>query len=173
MRDNFLTGLESDFVAWIEESTNLTTVTLDDCPIDCGCSQLYFQRWVQTTEKILFDSIENLQCNTPLTLAREYVINYEQDTFQCYVKQPLIIIVCVLVAIAVSVLVYKYSWYIRHIRIVGRAVVENLRSIKQEHNCEYDAYVSYNREDEKDSDWVANHLIPTIEEKQLDSAKVG
>jgi hypothetical protein len=51
--------------------------------------------------------------------------------------------------------------------------VESLKSVKQEYVCEYDAYVSYNGEDEMDSEWVVNQLIPAVEREETGKVLVN
>lgn len=176
LRDNHIATFPEDFLKFIDDSESVEMVYLDANPIDCRCSRKYFQTWVQNTEKIKDASMKNLICSSPSVHTGKHVYDYEEDEFDCYYKYPLITVVSVLTAAAVGILLaipcHKYFWYIKHLRLVLLAIRENLKSIRLEHICEYDAYVSYNREDHDDCDWVVNTLIPAIEKPDEDPSKV-
>lgn len=154
----------------IESTPSIKTVNFGTSPLDCSCSKQYFQTWVRNTEKIADDQVRNLRCTTPSALTGEYVANYDYDTFECDIKIPLIVVFSIVGAVIVSVILaiscYKYSWYIRHIKVVSEGIIAVLNAMKQEHVCDYDAYVSFNDESQEDCEWVVNHLMPAIQEHQ-------
>jgi hypothetical protein len=45
--------------------------------------------------------------------------------------------------------------------------------MKHEYKCEYDAYVSYDRDNTSDKDWIANTLVPSVEKAETNFGEVS
>ncbi|KAF6022126.1 hypothetical protein EB796_019568 [Bugula neritina] len=99
------------------------------------------------------------------------VIDYTPDKFFCFIKVPLIysgiVVAGILVSLMISLPCYKYRWYISHCRVVVSAVIDEMREVKFEEHCVYDALVSYNTQSEEDTRWVVENLVPGIEHEDV------
>ena len=58
---------------------------------------------------------------------------------------------------------YKHRWYLCHIRVIFRAMVRSAKKVKREGLCKYDAFVSYDADNELVSSWIVDTMIPALE----------
>ena len=162
LSDNSIFTLDSSFTDFVDSSAVLARVHIAGNHLDCGCSRLFFQDWIKSTERVVY--VRVLKCRS----SGELVHNYTEDYFKCRVELPLTIFgataAAVLLALLLGIPCYKYRWYISHLRVVYRAVSEQLKKVSSEEEFEYDAYLSYNSKSEDDSQWIIDKLIPSLEE---------
>lgn len=164
LQDNLLAILDSPFVDFVSQSNSLIKLGLVGNPFRCSCRQHYVQEFVQMTDIIPYAM--DLTCSGPTKELRGLkVYSYERDTFYCDHQQNVIIAFSILISIMISALIawpcYRYRWYVTHAKIVLLALISNIRTVKFEVKCEYDAIILYNQE--VDYDWVINNLYNNIE----------
>ncbi|XP_067939559.1 toll-like receptor 13 [Watersipora subatra] len=145
--------------------TNLKFVGFLGNPLRCSCDEI-FSNWVRNSSVII--QVANLNCSTPENSeVTTQVISFKPNQFLCYVEEPLIIsgivLGCVILSLVIGIPCYRYRWYLRHPQVVTRAVKDRLRELQFEQKCQYDAFISYDANDDSDSSWVMRQLIPSIE----------
>ena len=152
LRSNKITALDESFVSYVESTPSLVTVRLDDNSFDCSCGQLYFQTWVKTSHQLQHGGA--LICHQPDSLRGEPIASYKQPIVECYVKWGAVGL-AVFVGIILALLVlYRFRWYLAHLRFAALSVAERLVDIKQQDECKYDAMVIYNFKSDADTAWV-------------------
>lgn len=166
IEENKLSTLSPDLLA-IVAGLQLHDFDVQVNPFDCDCDKKYFQKWIREHVNLVLVEITYIQCNSPLNQREKLVYSYEDDVFECVVKDILIyggiVLGVFLVAVALAVPCYRYRWYIRNMKVVWKAFVGSLEVVKLEHICLYDAYVSFDSSCLADSKWVVEELIPAIE----------
>lgn len=165
LNGNLISTIDSEFIAFVDTRPSLQ-LHLADNSFDCKCENKYLQTWLKGQVKVMDKGLTKCSSVHP----NEYVLRYEDDHYNCYVKPVLIPVLSVFFGILLAVLLtlfcYKYRWYVTHIGLVAKAVVSQLRQVKLEKKCSYDAFVSYNKEDPSDTEWVVSQLLPSIEESK-------
>ena len=137
---------------------------------DCGCEDYhwYFRNWLKNDSKRVFvPEYRQLTCRLQ---GNQTVYTYTRDVFRCDWLIPIIAtsstIACIALTILIALPCYKYRWYIRHARVVWRAIINQIKSIRFDQNCKYDAYVSYNTGSNMDTEFVVDSLLPVLENSE-------
>jgi len=168
VQDNSITSFSKETLDSFEyDFEKLNLFAFNKNPFVCQCDS-YFGDWLNVSSIQMIT--KDVTCSPPETNNRSItvkVIDYTPDKFFCFIKIPLIYSGIVLAGILVSLMIalpcYKYRWYISHCCVVVSAVIDEMREVKFEEHCVYDALVSYNTQSEEDTRWVKENLIPGIE----------
>lgn len=168
LSNNRLPAVTPEMTSFVDSHLALTTFKISGNPFNCGCGMTYFQDWLKKTAKV--PEVKYFKCSFPSSMMAEYVYSFVEDEFQCRITLPLMIFGSIFGGLLLTMMCvlpcYKYRWYLGHPRVVARAVIDRLRMVRFEHTCMYDAFISYNNDDEQDSDWVTNVLLPSVEEER-------
>lgn len=163
---NSLTTLSTEFVGQIQAS-KLEVLYLTGNKFSCLCNDNSLPSLVSRIE--IVKSVLSITCSEPVHQEQVVIYNYRQSNWQCKIKYPLIYTLisfgACLVSACFEIPCYNYWWYIRHIRVVGRAIAGHMKRMKYDKKCLYDAYVSYDRENQTDSQWIKDILVPAVEGK--------
>ena len=135
----------------------------------CGCStnDAYFSEWLRKDQTILVTGYRQLRCQGK---DNQKVYLYNRDEFNCDWLIPTVAILSTIACISLTLLIalpcYKYRWYIMHNKIIWRTFLNQLKRVKFDLNCQYDAFVSYNTGSNSDTEFVVNCLLPALESKK-------
>ena len=169
---NLIEVLDEGFVDFVEnQATNLVNIRVDGNPFDCSCGKLYVQHWVNTTTKI--EDPRNMKCERPYLFRYKPVYNYSESFYICRVKTPFELTCGITAVILLSILItvpsYRYRWYIRHARVVFRAMSDRAKDMKTEDECDYDVMICFNENSDEDLNWVKDDLLVNIEGGEYNS----
>ena len=133
---------------------------------DCTCDTYDFQNWIVSSPMIA--NIKNISCEgSDAQRIGNKVYNYQYTTFYCLWRLPIIITAIILLSMLMTsplvLYTYKHRWYLCHIRVVFRAMVRSAKSVKREGLSKYDAFVSYDADNEFVSAWIVETMIPKLE----------
>jgi len=172
IQDNYITSFSKETLDSFEyDFKKLTLFAFNKNPFVCQCDN-YFGDWLNVSSIQMIT--KDVTCSPPEANNRSLtvkVIDYTPDKFFCFIKVPLIysgiVVAGILVSLMISLPCYKYRWYISHCRVVVSAVIDEMREVKFEEHCVYDALVSYNTQSEEDTRWVVENLVPGIEHEDV------
>ncbi|XP_030639843.1 toll-like receptor 21 [Chanos chanos] len=158
LNHNVMQTLNSTF---LEELLNLKYLDVEKCPLSCGCLNTDLQNWTNSTQKVQLAHIYDLKCpDLPNSDFHDF------DTKVCYLHIEIYFFASTysvsLLLTLIPLLYVKLYWKFKYSYYVFRSWFgEQWRRVReQEEDCEYDAFVSYNSEDEK---WVLDTLVPNLE----------
>lgn len=162
---NSITVIDENLLIYFEKSRVFQKLGLTDNPLECGCNIEYFQNWVKTTRKLMGTSSQ-LRCAAD---KGKPIFYYERDRMACDILPILIPAATVLGAIILALLIglplYKYRWYMSHIKVVVGAIMSQILAVRLELRYEFDAYILYNSNSEEDVLWIKDKLCPAIESR--------
>ena len=169
---NLIEVLDEGFVDFVEnQATNLVNIRVDGNPFDCSCGKLYVQHCVNTTTK--FEDPRNMKCERPYLFRYKPVYNYSESFYICRVKTPFELTCGITAVILLSILItvpsYRYRWYIRHARVVFRAMSDRAKDMKTDDECDYDVMICFNENSDEDLNWVKDDLLVNIEGGEYNS----
>ena len=169
MRSNSIASFAKEFIDVLTVSS-VKIFEVAGNELECGCARdhWYFRDWLNNDNKSVFvPEFRQLKCRLQ---EKKVFYTYARDVFYCDWLVPIIAtastIVCIIVTVLIVLPCYKYRWYIRHTRVVWRAFISQLKSVRFDQNCEYDAFVSYNTSSNSDTEFVVNCLLPSLENKE-------
>ncbi|XP_061771050.1 toll-like receptor 21 [Nerophis ophidion] len=154
-------GMQSFDVEALESLPNLRYLDIRNLPLSCTCSNSRLQNWTLHNPNVQVVYVYNLSC--PKGEKHSF---YNYDTRVCYIDlaEYLFFSTAVFAALftAVPILYVKLYWKMKYGYYVFRSWCgEQWRRIKEEEeNCAYDAFISYNSNDEE---WVMEQLLPNLE----------
>ncbi|XP_067937058.1 toll-like receptor 9 [Watersipora subatra] len=161
--DNDITSIDENLVnKFVNKRKTLKTFGVIGNPLSCLCDQEFFQSFIIHTNKVPFGN--KLECHEPASLRGQKIYEYKLQIFECHIKGAFIIFVCLLCGIVVAVPLYKYRWYILHVRVVFKAIIRHISDVQLEQTCLYDAYVMYNSSSENDLLWATKSLRLAVED---------
>ena len=163
LEDNRLTRIHKDLLTYLDNKTNSIEIFgLIGNPLLCDCQNQYFHEWIKNATMVPL--VNKMKCGGTEKIK---LYSFKRDKYACDVQEVLRILFSVLGGIIGAVFVaipcYKYRWYLLHLRVVFRAILKQLYSVRFEHRCTYDAYVMYNSESDDDLNWVVKDLRCTLE----------
>jgi len=155
---NQLTELPKDFVS-VVSSQYLNLQRLDICgnPLACGCNMNWFSKWLQTTSVV--PNAITIPCHDSGTA----IASYSQDQFTCIWMWFLIALAGTVGTVLVAVPCYIYRWYVSNLRFVISSMLSFAKELREDNKIVYDAFVSYDTDNERDSTWVNTELLPNTE----------
>ena len=163
---NDITLIDKSLLSYVNNETNsVKAFGLVGNPFLCDCTQQFFQDWIITTDKVPFAN--KLECSEPAELKSQKVYAYVRDTYNCDYRELVNVMISVIGGIVAAVIIvlpcYKYRWYVCHAKVVIRAVITQLSTVRAELKCSYDAYVMYNSASDEDLNWVIQDLRLALE----------
>ena len=178
VENNQILYLDKDFTDWIQNSGVFESFSLLDNPLSCQCNQDHVQQFIRTTNKV--PDAHDLVCSGPTARLRgQKVFDLKRNTFYCDYLEKVIIAASVLGGFLITLIValpcYKYRWYFTHARMVVVALRNQMKQVKFQQCCMYDATVIYDSDSEEDCDFLVETLCPQVEENSLSDSdeKVG
>ncbi|CAL8323013.1 unnamed protein product [Boreogadus saida] len=130
----------------------------------CNCDNAWFLKWVTTNKQTQVFDAYNFECNYPPDLKGKKLLQFDVhsctvDTdFICYISTAC----AVIMTIAVSFTHHFLQWHLVYAYYLMLAFLYNSKH-KNKHAHQYDAFVSYNANDEG---WVLGELLPKLEDEQ-------
>ncbi|XP_077381950.1 toll-like receptor 21 [Festucalex cinctus] len=153
-------GMQSLDVDMLNNLSHLRYLDIRNLPLSCTCKNSLLQNWTLRNERVQVVYLYNLPCQE----GEKNFYNFEIDV--CYVdlgEYLFFSTAAVVVLLTTFPLLYvKLYWKMKYGYYVFRSWLgEQWRKFKEEEeNCKYDAFVSYNSNDEE---WVMVHLLPNLE----------
>ncbi|CAL8263785.1 unnamed protein product [Arctogadus glacialis] len=145
----------------LDSLRSLSYLDIRKIPLSCSCQNLQLQNWTLNNHKVQLIDLHSLRCKESID---RFFFNF--DTNVCFVdlgKYMFFITAAVIfVSIVVPLLHVKLYWKTKYGYYVFRAwFSEQWRKLREdEENCEYDAFISYNFNNEA---WVLEQLLPNLE----------
>nr|AFK76488.1 toll-like receptor 22d [Gadus morhua] len=130
----------------------------------CNCDNAWFLNWVKNNNQTQVYDAYNFECNYPPDLKGKKLL--EIDVESCTVDIAFICYICtacaVIMTIAVSFTKHFLQWHLVYTYYLMLAFLYNSKH-KDKRAHQYDAFVSYNANDEG---WVLGELLPKLEDEQ-------
>uniref|UniRef100_A0A8C5AH05 Toll-like receptor 13 n=2 Tax=Gadus morhua TaxID=8049 RepID=A0A8C5AH05_GADMO len=130
----------------------------------CNCDNAWFIEWVKNNKKTQVLDAYNFDCKFPPNLKGKKLLNI--DIRSCTVDIGFICYICtacaVIMTIAVSFTHHFLQWHLVYTYYLMLAFLYNSKH-KNKRAHQYDAFVSYNANDEG---WVLGELLPNLEDEQ-------
>ena len=152
------------------ENNLLLSLSFNSWACDCN---LYWFHTILTSKNstIVFDSDkENYICNSPLDMHGVHVTDNNPIWRNCFsnsLKSTYVIIVhlstTICLVLLIASLVLRFRWHIYYIYINTRARVRGYKELSDSKFYQYDAFVSYNKDDLA---WVIGCLRKVLEQKK-------
>ena len=140
---------------------SLRQLDLSYNPLACSCKLAWFRQWVSSGAIFVsgFGNTKAYKCATPFALRKTSLIAFTLTENDCVVFDAIVVSVSILGVFAMVVLitstVYRHRWYIQYYYYTMR-----LRVADDHCTYTFDAYVAYS---DADGEWVANELVPALE----------
>ena len=179
MGNNRLSAINQTSLHGLNDSAN---ANFSVNPFACYCDLVWFREWINTTNVTLVD-IDNYICNSPDDMAHHSLLSFDTEKIhsECAPLPYLLILIAVVTGVVILIIVflasmYRLRWkirlrwyYIRHPRRQGK--LDRLRRIRDPkddqrllvNEAEYDVCILHG---EEDNDWVVDHLLPKIDNKE-------
>ncbi|CAL8295104.1 unnamed protein product [Lota lota] len=130
----------------------------------CNCDNAWFLQWVITNKQTQVSDAYNFECNYPPNLKGRKLLDIDVRSctvdmeFICYISTAC----AVIMTIAVSFTHHFLQWHLVYAYYLMLAFLYN-STHKNKRAHQYDAFVSYNANDEG---WVLGELLPKLEDEQ-------
>ncbi|CAL8371664.1 unnamed protein product [Boreogadus saida] len=139
----------------------LTDLDMQGNSFTCNCDNAWFLQWVITNQQTQVIDAYNYECSYPpnLELLQIDVRSCTVDTdFICYISTAC----AVIMTLAVCFTHHFLQWHLVYAYYLMLAFLYNTKN-KDKRAHQYDAFVSYNANDEG---WVLGELLPKLEDEQ-------
>ena len=169
----------------LHDLNNLKTLRMKGNPFICKCDFLWLREWIDRTSVALPDK-ESYTCHGPDEWRSKRVLDFTKDKINCTIIPTIVgaISGAILLFAFFVILVYRNRWRLRLglylLSKRGRHFLRDVRGHAQHPNNGainddvrqdyYDAYISCN---DRDFDWVINHLLPGIDTGRYDDVMFG
>lgn len=133
----------------------------------CDCSNAFFIDWATKSNYTQVIYLNNYTCGYPLSLKGESILDL--NTESCNVNIDFVMFVCSFVVVTVTLLasfVYQFLYWqalYAYYLFVAFLYDSKRKQTQQQHGFKYDAFISYNVQDEP---WVTDELLPHLEGEQ-------
>ena len=142
----------------------LTYLDLQGNSFTCDCDNRWFIQWVTTNKQTQVSDAYHFECNYPPSLKGRKLLEFDVDS--CTVDVGFIWYISTACAVIMTVAVpfthHFLQWQLVYAYYLMLAFLYNSKH-KDKHAHQYDAFVSYNANDEG---WVLGELLPTLEDGQ-------
>ena len=150
-------------------NSNLTILDASGNPFSCTCAVEPFQKWFRFNVNAKLVHGSQYECKTPDHLQGESIMNVNLDCKSHAVVYAIIGISCGLLAAIFVFIVIKYRWNIRYRCFLLFTLKRKLQPVKKEdgfnlNRVQYDAFISYAHENDRDLTWVLDNLRKNMEE---------
>jgi len=159
---NQITNFTHRFLEELENSL-VASLNIDGNTFSCDCDN-FFKSWL-LNNRALVTHYQEVRCSGQ----DEFVYSFQRNVFECDTKIPLIatlsVIGSIILTAVIAVPCYKFRWFVSHPKVVWTTFVNQLRSIRFEKECTYDAFISYDSESQVDVKFLKERIIPAVEKK--------
>ncbi|KAI4882054.1 hypothetical protein NFI96_007681 [Prochilodus magdalenae] len=146
---------------------NLTYIDLQGNPFSCDCSNAWFVDWTKKQNDTQVINADQLTCNYPSKLRGNKLmeLDFESCTvdkgFFCFISTT----VSILLIMCSSIAYHFFKWQVvyAYYRLLAFLYNNNQQRKGQSSGFLYDAFISYNANDEL---WVMSELLPQLEGEQ-------
>ncbi|XP_029306864.1 toll-like receptor 21 [Cottoperca gobio] len=145
----------------LESLPKLHYLDVRNVPLSCTCKNSLLQNWTVYSSHVQVVDLYHLQCSHEAKIKF-----YNFDTEVCYIdlgKYMFFSTAAVIFLFTLTpLLCVKLYWKFKYGYYTFRSWfgVQWRRLRKEEENCQYDAFISYNSSDEQ---WVMDQLVPNLE----------
>ncbi|XP_078087205.1 toll-like receptor 22 [Mustelus asterias] len=146
----------------IEAMPSLTFLDLRDNPFMCACDNSWFQNWSLSGNKTQVIYFDRFTCSYPPNLKGMKLVDFNSNScvihfeFLLYISSSTVIIMTILV----SFTYHFWRWHIIYAYYLLLALIYDNRKRGRKERYKYDAFISYNTQDEH---WVLSQLLPNLE----------
>ncbi|XP_039629803.1 toll-like receptor 13 [Polypterus senegalus] len=150
----------------IRSLPKLNLLSAEKNPFTCSCENAWFLNWSLLDPQVQVTFLNTFTCSHPANYVGMKLVDFKTDL--CLVDYEFVGFISSFSIVAVTMVaasVYHYlRWQVAFVYYYFMAFLYDRRQRAQPLQAyEYDAFVSYNRNDEL---WVLKELIPNLEEKQ-------
>ncbi|XP_041665209.1 toll-like receptor 13 isoform X2 [Cheilinus undulatus] len=143
----------------------LIYLDLSNNPFTCDCSNAGFIQWVKSNNQTQVDGAHDYICFFPLIKQGTKVLDFDVQScwmdvgFLCYISSS-----CLVVLTLLTSFIYHFlRWQMVYAFLLFQAFLYDSRKRRKEAPHLYDAFISYNVEDEA---WVYREMLPVLEGEQ-------
>ena len=141
-------------------------------PFSCTCAIEPFQKWFRSNVDVVLVPGSQYKCKTPDHLQGESIMEVNLDCKSHAVLYAIIGILGGLLSTIMVFLVVKYRWHIKYRLFLLFTLKRKYQPLQIEEEGEdvnlnrvqYDAFISYAHDNDRDLSWVLNDLRVNIEE---------
>ncbi|XP_071386515.1 toll-like receptor 13 [Centroberyx affinis] len=143
----------------------LTYLDLLGNPFSCDCSSSGFNQWVQSNNQTQVVNGHQYTCTYPLSERGTKFLDFDSHScwmdanFLCYICSTCVIVLTLLT----SFIYHLLRWQLAYAYYLFLAFLYDSRRRKTGAPLRYDAFVSYNVQDEA---WVHREMLPVLEGEQ-------
>lgn len=144
---------------------SLTLLDLTNNPLTCECPNAGFILWVLSNNQTQVINGHQYSCSFPVAKKGTNLLDFEVQfcwidvNFLCFLSST-----CLVVLTLVTSFTYHFlRWQLLYAFHLFLAFIYDTQNRKQQHPHRYDAFVSYNIEDEL---WVYEEMLPALEDQQ-------
>ncbi|CAL8303115.1 unnamed protein product [Arctogadus glacialis] len=143
----------------------LTYLDLSVNPLTCDCSNSGFLLWALSSDQTQIVNVDQYVCTYPLSERGTMFVDVDvhscwmDASFLCYISTTGLVLLTLLTAFGHHFLHWRlvYAYY----RLM--ALLYDMRERKRNNPCRYDAFISYNVQDEA---WVHGEMLPALEDER-------
>ncbi|KAM9451524.1 uncharacterized protein Hap1MRO34_021817 [Clarias gariepinus] len=151
----------------IRSLPHLTYLDLQKNTFTCDCNNAFFINWALTSNYTQVIYLNGYTCSYPLSLRGKSILDMNVEL--CNVNIDFIMFVLSSVVVMLTLLgsfIYQFlRWQVLYAYYLFLAFLydSKRKQMHQQHGFKYDAFISYNAQDEP---WVVEELIPNLEDEQ-------
>lgn len=144
---------------------SLVLLDLSNNPLTCDCLNAGFILWVMGNNQTQVINGHQYSCSFPLAQKGTSLLDFEVQlcwidvNFLCFLSSTCLVVLTLLTSFTYHFL----RWQLLYAFHLFLAFIYDNRNRKQQHPHRYDAFVSYNIEDEL---WVYEEMLPALEDQQ-------
>ena len=142
----------------------LTYLDLSDNPLTCDCSNAGFLLWALSSEQTQLARGYNQPCTYPLSEKGTMLLNFDvrscwmDYSFLCFISTTSMVLFTLLASFSYHFL----RWQLVYAYYLFMALLYDMKERKKNEQHRYDAFISYNVQDE---DWVHREMLPALEDE--------
>lgn len=162
LRDNHITSINHTLFQLLP---SLTLLDLTNNPLTCDCLNAGFILWVLSSNQTQVIDGHQYSCSFPVAQKGTNLLDFEVQfcwidvDFLCFLSSTCLVVLTLLTSFTYHFL----RWQLLYAFHLFLAFIYDNRNRKQQHPQHYDAFVSYNIEDEL---WVYEEMLPALEDQQ-------
>ncbi|KAM4677295.1 uncharacterized protein O3C94_009465 isoform 1-T3 [Discoglossus pictus] len=148
----------------LEALPSLAFLDLRNNHLTCSCENLWFINWSLHNVKTQVLYFYDYQCAYPPSYKGTKISDF--DISSCKLDHAFILFLSTTLVISifmVSLTIWNYGrWQLVYAYYIFLAFLYDKKRKRRNQRCQYDAFISYNSQDEE---WVFSQLVPNLEEK--------
>ncbi|XP_029700411.1 toll-like receptor 13 isoform X2 [Takifugu rubripes] len=160
--DNDITSINHTLFQFLP---SLTLLDLTNNPLTCDCLNAGFILWVMDNNQTQVINGHQYSCSFPVAKKGTNLLDFEVQfcwidvDFLCFLSSTCLVVLTLLTSFTYHFL----RWQLLYAFHLFLAFIYDNRNRKQQNPLPYDAFVSYNVEDEL---WVYEEMLPALEDQQ-------